>query len=109
MSAIEMTGMMTRAQAAQLFAANAVLFGAVDGVPEQVATELFGAAAVAFAREQRPVGRTYNGYGIGDYTAYYLTEYGCYVAASYCNVERIRRATVAGAASCAASAGRDAG
>ena len=30
------------------------------------------------------------GYGIGDYTAWYLTEYGFYIAATYRNVERIR-------------------
>lgn len=35
-------------------------------------------------------GLPFNGYGIGDYTAWYLTEYGFYIAATYRNVERIR-------------------
>lgn len=80
----------SKAKAAQLFAENAVLFGRADGVPEQVATELFGSAAVDFAKRQRNAGLTFNGYGIGDYTAWYLTEYGFYIAATYRNVERIR-------------------
>lgn len=80
----------SKAQAAQLFAENAVLFGRADGVPEQAATELFGFAAVDFAKRQQNAGLTFNGYGIGDYTAWYLTEYGFYIAATYRNVERIR-------------------
>lgn len=69
----------SKAQAAQLFAENAVLFGRVDGVPEKVATGLFGLSAVAFAKGQQNAGTTFNGYGIGDYTAWYLTEYGFYI------------------------------
>ena len=65
-------------------------FGRADGVPEQAATELFGSAAVDFAKRQQNAGLTFNGYGIGDYTAWYLTEYGFYIAATYCNVKRIR-------------------
>lgn len=80
----------SKAKAAQLFAENAVLFGQADGVPEQAATELFGFAAVDFAKRQQNAGLTFNGYGIGDYTAWYLTEYGFYIAATYRNVERIR-------------------
>jgi hypothetical protein len=79
----------SKAKAAQLFAENAVLFGRADGVPEQAATELFGFAAVDFAKRQQNAGLTFNGYGIGDYTAWYLTEYGFYIAATYRNVERI--------------------
>lgn len=59
-------------------------------MPEQAATELFGSAAVDFAKRQQNAGLTFNGYGIGDYTAWYLTEYGFYIAATYRNVERIR-------------------
>lgn len=80
----------SKAKAAQLFTENAVLFGRADGVPEQAATELFGSAAVDFAKRQQNAGLTFNGYGIGDYTAWYLTEYGFYIAATYRNVERIR-------------------
>lgn len=42
------------------------------------------------AKRQQNAGLTFNGYGIGDYTAWYLTEYGFYIAATYRNVERIR-------------------
>lgn len=41
-------------------------------------------------RSRRKHGLTFNGYSIGDYTAWYLTEYGFYIAATYRNVERIR-------------------
>ena len=80
----------SKAQAAQLFAENAVLFGRADGVPEKVATGLFDSSAVAFAKRRQNAGTTFNGYSIGDYTAWYLTEYGFYIAATYRNVERIR-------------------
>lgn len=83
-------GTISFAKAAQLFAENAVLFECVDGVPEKAAKELFGSAAVDFARRNGNAGRTYSGYGIGDYTAWYLTEYGFYIAATYRNVELIR-------------------
>lgn len=86
----------SKAQAAQLFAENAVLFGQVDGVPEKVAAELFGLAAVDFAKKQRTAGTTSNGYGIGDYTANYLTQYGFYIAATYYNVVRIRKEEIGG-------------
>lgn len=46
----------SKAKAAQLFAENAVLFGRADGVPEQAATELFGFAAVDFAKRQQNAG-----------------------------------------------------
>lgn len=56
----------SKAQATQLFAENAVLFERVDGVPEKVATGLFGSSAVAFAKRRQNAGTTFNGYGIGD-------------------------------------------
>lgn len=81
----------SKAKATQFFTEKAVLFGRVDGVPMQAATELFGSAAVDFAKRQNKAdGLTFNGYGNGDYTAWYLTEYGFYIAATYHNVECIR-------------------
>ena len=66
----------SKAKAAQLFTEKAVLFGS---------------AAVDFAKRQNKAdGLTFNGYGNGDYTAWYLTEYGFYIAATYHNVECIR-------------------
>ena len=81
---------MNKAKVAQLFAENAVLFGRDDGVPEKVATRLFGPAAVNFAKRQQNIGITFNSYGIGNYNAWFLTERGFYIAATYCNVEWLR-------------------
>lgn len=80
----------SKAKAAQLFAENAVLFGLTDGVPEPVAVKLFGNATVDFAKRMQSTRTVSNGYGIGDYTALYLTEHGFYIAATYCNVAYIR-------------------
>lgn len=82
-------GTINKVQAARLFAVNAVLFGQANGMPERTATELFGADAVAFAESQENAGIAFNGYGIGSYTARYLTEYGFYIAATYHNVKRL--------------------
>lgn len=73
----------------KLFEREAVLFGARDGVPEYRAVQLLGADAVEFAK--RLPGGNSNGYGIGDYTAYYLTESGFYAAATYRNVKEIKQ------------------
>lgn len=84
-------GTLSKKEASKLFEENAVLFGRRDGVPEDIAVSLFGSAAVAFAERQKDAaGLVFNGYGIGDYTAMYLTEYGFHIAATYCNVERIK-------------------
>lgn len=61
-----------------------------ETISKAKAAQLFGSAAVGFAKRQQNAGLTFNGYGIGDYTAWYLTEYGFYIAATYRNVERIR-------------------
>lgn len=82
-------GTINKVQAAKLFAVNAVLFGQANGMPERTATELFGADAVAFAKRQENTGIAFNGYGIGGFTAEYLTEYGFYIAATYYNVKRL--------------------
>lgn len=77
-------------EAKRLFEREAVLFGARDGVPEYRAVQLLGADAVEFAK--RLPGGNYNGYGIGDYTAYYLTESGFYAAVTYVNVKEVKQA-----------------
>ena len=82
-------GTINKVQATKLFAGNSVLFGQANGIPERTATELFGADAVAFAKRQRDGEIVFNGYGIGGYTAEYLTEYGFYLAATYCNVKHL--------------------
>ena len=74
----------SKARASQLFEENAVLFG------------LFGADAVKFAKRIEGPGITFNAYGIGEYSANYLTEWGFYLAASYYNVKNIQEAESAG-------------
>lgn len=76
-----------------LFEKESVLFGSTDGIPRYRAIEIFGSAAVEFAErmQNRDLGRlTSNGYGIGDYTAYYLTKTGVEIAATFANVSAIR-------------------
>lgn len=78
---------LSKAETAQLFAQNAVLFGSNDGVPEKVVAELFGEEAVDFTHKMGSrFGIVANMYGIGDYSAKYLTEKGFYCAATYSNV-----------------------
>lgn len=72
-----------------MFEKEAVLFGNADGVLINRAIELFEKKAVNF-------GSNYSngwasGFGIGDYTAYYLKFSGFQQAASFANVEEIQR------------------
>lgn len=84
-------GTINKEKAAALFAENAVLFERRDCVPENVAAGLFGSLAVEFAKRfESKDFITANGFGIGDYTAMYLTEYGFNVAATYHNVEYLQ-------------------
>lgn len=86
----------SKARASQLFEENAVLFGRHDGVPESTVISLFWADAVKFAKRSEGAGTNFNVYGIGGYSANYLTERGFYLAASYYNVKNIEEAESAG-------------
>lgn len=86
----------SKARASQLFEENAVLFGRHDGVPESTVISLFGADAVKFAKRPEGAGTNFNVYGIGGYSANYLTERGFYLAARYYNVKNIEEAESAG-------------
>lgn len=79
----------SKEKARQIFNENAVLFGVRDGIPVETAKKLLGPAAVDFAAKTNN-GENLNGYGIGVYTAMYLTECGFYVAITYHNVSCIR-------------------
>ena len=79
--------MRNSAEVKRLFEREAVCFGASDGTPEYRAVQLFGAEAVAFARKMSGS----NGYGIGSFTAQYLTERGVHIAATYLNVKEIEQ------------------
>ncbi len=83
--------MLNSKQVDQLFRQNAMLFGVCDGVPEYRVVELFGKAAVDFAVSLRDNQRNYNGYGVRDYTAHYLTYTGFQVAATYANVREVEK------------------
>ena len=80
----------SKEKARQIFNENAVLFGVSDGIPIDTAKKLLGSAAVDFAEKANNRGNLANGYGIGVYTAMYLTERGFYLAVTYHNVSCIR-------------------
>lgn len=81
------------AQVRALFEREAVLLGAVDGVPESRAAALFGEDAVGHARRlnSSKAGVYANGYGVGDFTMEYLTYRGFQAAASFYNVQVLRK------------------
>ena len=85
-----------KAQATQLFAENAVLFGRCEGVPEKTAIHILGYDAVKSVKQPKLAGATFNCFDNGKHLASYLTEYGFYLAASYNNVECIHKAEKAG-------------
>lgn len=88
---------LNRAQAKALFDSSACLIGDRDAIPQRKAREMLGADAIDFvlrmdAASSRPNSpRLVSGYGIGDYTAYYLTEYGFYAAVTFRNISEIRK------------------
>lgn len=85
---------MNKEQVTAIFTRYAVLFGDEDGMPERRAVEIFGKDAVEFVHRMASNSKThrhcYNGYGNGQYTAYYLTLQGAYTAATYNNVTALQ-------------------
>lgn len=79
--------MLSSTQVKELFEKEAVLFGVRDGVLTERATELFGSKAIDFA--SKAAEDWIGGFGVGNYTAYYLTFAGFQQAASFANVEEI--------------------
>lgn len=67
-----------------LFDREAVYIGRADVVPDWRVIQLFGEAAVDFSKRMAP--ENFNGYGIGDYTEFYLTIRGFQLAATYHNI-----------------------
>lgn len=92
--------MLNKTRVIELFERYAVLFGDTDGVPEYQAVNLFGEEAVVFAKRysnavafaKRNFDGCCSGFGIGDFTAEYLTFKGFRIAATYVNVAEIRQA-----------------
>ena len=84
---------LNKSQVTALFEREAVLMGTDDLVPEHRAIALFGREAVEHARsmDKSCPGRYANGYGVGDYTLFALTYRGFQAAASFCNVQVMRK------------------
>lgn len=85
---------MNAAQVKAVFERESILLGREDMVPEYRAATLFGKEAVDHAcrLNRAAAGGLYvNGYGIGDYTLSALTYRGFLAAASYYNVQQLRK------------------
>ena len=84
---------LNKAQVAALFEREAVLMGSEDMVPEHRAAALFGNDAVEHAKRMDGAAhaRYTNGYGVGDYTMFALTFRGFQAAASFYNVQLLRK------------------
>lgn len=84
-------GLLNKERAIKLFSEEAILVGTSDVIPEFRMREIFGDAAVDFAKRLSP--DSFNGYGNGSYTMYYGTLIGFQIAATYNNVTIIERRT----------------
>lgn len=79
---------LTQTEVMALFETEAILLGSGNGVPLYRVAELFGNRAADFAFQ---VHGASNAFGIGDYNLPYLNNIGFRLAASYRNVEEIRK------------------
>ena len=84
----EQMNKLNKLEAEILFSDRAILIGSADVIPEHEAIELLGEASVNYVKHLgRTVKGLYNGFGIGTYTASYLTLNGFLNAVSYHNVK----------------------
>lgn len=84
---------LNKEQVKVLFEQEAVLMGTENRVPDFRAAALFGRDAVEHARRMgtsRP-GFFFNGYGVGDYTMGAPTLRGFQAAASFYNIQLLRK------------------
>lgn len=84
---------LNKAAVETLFRQEAVLMGSEDRVPLHRAEALFGRDAMKHVKSLNASspGRYLNGYGVGDYTMLALTYRGFQAAASFYNVQLLRR------------------
>lgn len=84
---------LNKAAVETLFRQEAVLMGSEDRVPAHRAEALFGRDAMKHVKSLNASspGRYLNGYGVGDYTMVALTYRGFQAAASFYNVQLMRR------------------
>ena len=80
-------GILNKAQVDVLFQKESVLIGTTDVVPKFRVSAIFGEDAASFAQKMQNGG---NGYGVGDYTLFYITHMGFLAAASFYNVRQLR-------------------
>jgi hypothetical protein len=92
-----MNTVLNYAHALALFEEQSVLFGKQDGVPIEWAEDYFGEELVSCVkkscRESKPsdFGSYFNGFGVGDYTAWYITKNGFMRLVTYSNVRELQR------------------
>lgn len=84
---------LNKAAVETLFRQEAVLMGSEDRVPLHRAEALFGRDATKHGERLNASspGRYLSGYGVGDYTMFALTYRGFQAAASFYNVQLLRR------------------
>lgn len=86
-----MGNVINKVAATKLFDDNSCLVGDRDVIFESVARELLGGESIEFAKRMcTKTERRFNGYGIGDYTACYLTQKEFFLAITYLNVKKQR-------------------
>lgn len=83
---------MNKETAINLFDRNSCLIGDRDVILEEVAEKLTSRQAVDFAYRTNKNG--HNGYGIGDYTVFYMTLNEFLSAVTYENINEYRKAGV---------------
>lgn len=82
---MEARKLLNREAFTELFNNNAVMIESQNVLPYDRAIQLFGQDAVDFAQKMSK--RHFSGYGIGNYTLYFITLYGAELAATYNNVD----------------------
>lgn len=89
---------LNKLQAEILFDERAIFIGNADVIPEQEAADLLGEAAINHVKHlARTIRGLCNGYGIGTYTAQYITLNGFLHAVSYHNVSILEKEAKAAA------------
>lgn len=81
---------LNKKQVDALFQCEAVLIGTEDRVPAFRAEALFGKEAVRHAGAVSD-GKFSSGYGVGDFTLMYITYRGFLAAATFHNVQQLRK------------------